>query len=123
MPKPKLDNYLRTHRKNRGFSQPEIAFLLGCHGHTKISRYECSRQMPKLETIFVYEVILDVPVHELFAGIKERAQRRALQRVRLLLRRLNKKVSDPLLAQKLDFLQAIEKRNSDDLRYEPIPQP
>ena len=88
MPQTKLDNYLRTYRKNRGFSQREVAFLLSCHSGAKVSRYERSKRLPPLETIFAYEVILGMPARELFAGIQERAERRALHRVRLLARRL-----------------------------------
>ena len=120
MKKAKLENYLRTHRRNRGLTQPEVAFLLGCHGHAKVSRYECSRQTPTLETIFAYEVILGTPVKELFAGIQDRAERRALQRVRLLARRLARRTSDPMLTRKIEFLRAIAKGDAEELHYEPI---
>src|SRR5271157_219357 len=116
----KLDNYLRTYRKNRGFSQREVAFLLGCHSAAKVSRYERSKRIPPLETIFAYEVILGIPARELFAGIQERAERRALHRVRLLARRLARKTSDPVLARKMAFLRGVAKRGSEELRYEPI---
>lgn len=123
MKKAKFDNYLRTYRRNRGFSQPEVAFLLGCHHHAKVSRYECSRQIPKLETIFAYEVILGTPVRELFAGIHDRAERRVLNRVRQLVRRLARKTGDPALLRKIEFLRAIEKGDAEELRYEPISEP
>jgi transcriptional regulator with XRE-family HTH domain len=123
MKKAKLDNYLRTHRRHRGFSQPEVAFLLGSTSHAKVSRYECFRQIPTLETIFAYEVILGTPVRELFAGIQDRAERRALHRVRLLARRLERRTGDPVLMRKLEFLRAIAKGDAEELRYEPIPEP
>jgi len=120
MPQSKLDNYLRTYRKSRGFSQREVAFLLGCHSGTKVSRYERSKRIPPLETIFAYELILGMPAHELFAGIQERAERRALHRVRLLTRRLARKAGDPTLARKMEFLRTVAKQGSEELRYEPI---
>lgn len=120
MPQTKLDNYLRTYRKNRGFSQREVAFLLSCHSGTKVSRYERSKRLPPLETIFAYEVILGMPARELFAGISERAERRALHRVRLLARRLARKTSDPVLTRKMEFLRTVAKHGSEELQYEPI---
>jgi transcriptional regulator with XRE-family HTH domain len=120
MPQSKLDNYLRTYRKNRGFSQREVAFLLGCHSAGKVSRYERSKRIPPLETIFAYEVILGMPARELFAGIQGRAERRALHRVRLLTRRLARKAGDPTLARKIEFLRTVAKHRSEELRYEPI---
>ena len=122
MPQTKLDNYLRTHRKSRGFSQRDVAFLLSCHSGAKVSRYERSKRIPPLETIFTYEVVLGIPARELFAGIQERAERRALHRVRLLARRLARQTGDPVLAQKMEFLRALAKRGSEELRYEPIPK-
>jgi transcriptional regulator with XRE-family HTH domain len=122
MSQDKLDNYLRTHRKNRGFSQREVAFLLGRASGAKVSRYECSKRLPPLETIFAYEVILGVRAEELFAGIQERARRQALKRARQLASRLARKAGDPVLKQKIEFLREIGNRGSDELRYEPIPK-
>ncbi len=122
MPQTKLDNYLRTYRKNRGFSQREVAFLLSCHSGAKVSRYERSKRIPPLETIFAYEVILGMPARELFAGIQERAESRALHRVRLLARRLARKTNDPVLAQKVGFLRALAEGEADELHYEAVPK-
>lgn len=122
MSQSKLDNYLRTFRKNRGFSQREVAFLLGCHSGAKVSRYERSKRIPPLETIFAYEVILGISSRELFAGIQERAQRRAMHRVRLLKRRLERRAKDPALARKVVLLRAIAEGGADELHYEAVPK-
>jgi transcriptional regulator with XRE-family HTH domain len=123
MSQTKLDNYLRTYRKSRGFSQREVAFLLSCHNEAKVSRYERSKRIPSLETVFAYEVILGIPARELFAGIQERAERNALHRVRLLTRRLARKAGNPVLVQKMAFLRVVANRGSEELHYEPIPKP
>jgi transcriptional regulator with XRE-family HTH domain len=122
MPQAKLDNYLRTYRKNRGFSQREVAFLLGCHSGGKVSRYERSKRTPPLETIFAYETILGISAQELFAGIQERAGRRAMHRARLLRRRLERQAKNPILAQKVDFLRALTEGGADELHYEAVPK-
>ena len=121
MPPAKLDNYLRTYRKSRGFSQRELAFLLGCHSGAKVSRYERSKRIPPLETIFAYEVILGTPAQELFAGIQKRAEKRARHRIRLLANRLARKIHDPRLAQKVEYLRTLAKGDLGDLHYEPVP--
>jgi transcriptional regulator with XRE-family HTH domain len=120
MPTPKLDNYLRTFRKTRGFTQREAAFLLGCHNAAKVSRYENSKRVPALETVFAYETILGVSAEELFAGIQERAQRHARKRVRLLARRLERQTKNPVLAQKVGFLRAIADGGANEVHYEAV---
>jgi transcriptional regulator with XRE-family HTH domain len=122
MPTQKLDNYLQTFRKTHGFTQREVAFLLGCHDAAKVSRYEHSKRIPTLDTLFAYETILGTSARELFAGIQERAQRRALQRVRLLQRRLERQAKNPALARKVDFLRAVAEGGSDEPRYEALPK-
>jgi transcriptional regulator with XRE-family HTH domain len=122
MPTPKLNNYLRTFRKMRGFTQREMAFLLGCHNAAKVSRYEHSRRVPSLDTIFAYETILGASARELFAGIQERAVRRALHRVRLLRRRLERQSRNPILTRKVEFLRAVAEGDTNELRYEAVPK-
>lgn len=121
MPNPKLNNYLRTYRRNHGFSQEEIAFLLGCKSGAKISRYERSRRVPSLDTIFAFEVVFGATARDLFAGIREQAQRRALHRARLLAKRLKKRSADSKLSRKLDFLTKLATDGGGDIRYEPLP--
>ena len=122
MPQSKLDNYLRTYRKNRGFSQREVAFLLSCHSGAKVSRYERSKRIPPLETIFAYEVILGMSARELFAGIRERAEKRARHHMRLLASRLARKINNPRLARKVDYLRALAKGDPGELHYEAVPK-
>jgi transcriptional regulator with XRE-family HTH domain len=84
----RLENYLRTHRRQAGLSQDQMAYLLGARDGTKISRYERFARTPTLETALAYEAILGTPVRELFAGAYARAERTALRRARLLKKRL-----------------------------------
>jgi transcriptional regulator with XRE-family HTH domain len=122
MPTPKLNNYLRTYRKVRGFTQREMAFLLGCRNPAKVSRYEQSRRVPSLETIFAYETILGISAQELFAGVQERAQRSAMHRVRLLRRSLDRQTKNPILARKVEFLRSVAEGGANELHYEAVPK-
>jgi len=76
----RLDNYLRSHRKQSGLSQDEVAFLLGCESGSLLSRYEKRRRLPPLETALACEAVFGVPIAELFAGVRERALRDVAKR-------------------------------------------
>lgn len=65
-----LPNYLRAHRRRVGLSQDEIAFLLGLESRTNVSRHETRTRIPRLDLALGYELILGVPVGELFAGAR-----------------------------------------------------
>ena len=67
----RLENYLRSYRKESGLSQQEVAFLLGCEDGTLVSRYEKRRRLPPIETALACEEIFGVPVGELFAGVRQ----------------------------------------------------
>lgn len=87
MPITRLPNYLRRHRKRDGFTQEQLAYLLGCRSSSKVSRYERFLRVPNLETALACEAIFHVPTRELFAGIYQRAQTRVLRRSAILARR------------------------------------
>jgi len=80
----KLDNYLKTHRKRAGFSQDDIAFLIGMSDGTKVSRYERRRRRPSLETALALEALFGVPTRELFPGVFLTAEQKMRQRARQL---------------------------------------
>jgi len=79
----RLHNYLRTYRRRHGFSQAEIAALLGIGSYRPVSRYEHGARHPHILTVFALEVVFGQPASELFAGaydtvrhaVRERARR------------------------------------------------
>jgi len=48
-----------------------LAFLLGLTGEDAISKHELFESVPPLITAFGYQTIFQVPVSELFAGLRE----------------------------------------------------
>ena len=102
----KLQNYLRTYRKRAGFSQDEVAVLLGCQSGTKISRYERLNRKPSLETAFAYEAVFGAPSRELFAGAFEKVEEKIKRRAQLLSRKLAEG-KDRMTLQKLKTLESI----------------
>ncbi len=81
------------YRKRTGFSQDEIAYLLDSQSGAKVSRYEHFIREPSLETALAYEVIFQIPVRELFAGVFEKVERRTLKKLHLLEEKV--RLSDP----------------------------
>lgn len=118
---PRLKNYLRMYRKRAGFSQQEVAFLLGCHFGAKVSKYETFTREPNLRTALAFKVIFDTELSQLFAGLYEQVARDASKRAKSLVDRLDgKKVGK----RKLLLLRSIAKLpREEDLRWEPISRP
>jgi transcriptional regulator with XRE-family HTH domain len=87
-PSHKLPNYLRTYRKRAGFSQEEIAFLLGSQSGAHVCRYEHFTRQPTLATALAFEVIFRTPAKELFSGVYRNVERRVAARAVLLARKV-----------------------------------
>jgi DNA-binding XRE family transcriptional regulator len=62
-------NYLRIHRLKTGFTQDELAGLLGSVKRDVISRHERMEKLPSLLIALSYESFYRVPVSEIFAGL------------------------------------------------------
>jgi len=107
----KLHNYLRAHRKRAGFSQAEIAFLLGCRSSAKISRYERFGRKPNLETVFVFELVFQVPVRDLFAGLFSEIEKATIQRAQTLMNKLSTANPTPITQSRLEILKALTARS------------
>ena len=103
----KLHNYLRTYRKRAGFSQADVAFLLGCAGGSKVSRYERFAREPALKAALAYSVVFGVPLQELFAGVHAKIEQTIVKRAGVLSDRLAASKADRITAQKLAALKAI----------------
>jgi transcriptional regulator with XRE-family HTH domain len=112
-----LENYLRMHRKRAGLTQAELAYLLGVHSGGKVSRYERFARRPTLETAIAFELILGVPVRELFAGVREEVEHEVKKRARHLRRRLARREPH---RRKLAVVNAILGSSNDEVIYEPI---
>ena len=70
----RLPNYLRTHRRNVGLSQRELAKILGQCNEGPVSRHERFRATPSLTVALSYEIVFRVPVSEIFAGLRDKVE-------------------------------------------------
>lgn len=103
----KLNNHLRRHRRRAGFSQREIAFLMGHRAASIASRHEqCARQ-PTLETALAYQAIHGVPVSDLFPATYRKVETRVLKRARILRRAVRRAPINPVRRAKLTALRLI----------------
>jgi len=87
MPRSQLSNYLHANRKRLGFSQRDVAFLLGVQSGAKISHYENFSRKPSLDTALALEVICKRSVSELFGGLYQKAEKEVARRAQSLLDR------------------------------------
>ena len=65
-----------------------MAYLFGARAKTNVSRYERGKHLPALRTALAYEVMLGVPVAQLFprafADVRRALVRRAKRRAEIL---------------------------------------
>lgn len=99
-----LTNYLLMHRKRSGFTQEELAYLLGCKHRSKVSRYERGARNPSLLGLIGYEVVFRAPVRDLFAGTYSTVRTGIRVRASRLHKRLDAKPLTPRVKQKADSL-------------------
>jgi transcriptional regulator with XRE-family HTH domain len=97
-------NHLVSIRRRWGFTQLELAELLGFRGSAVVSLLESGERMPSLVIAFSYEVIFRVPAAELFPGLFDGVEEEVLTRAYELFERLQ---GDPskITRAKLDLLQ------------------
>src|SRR5262249_42291504 len=107
MPNKKPQHYLRAHRKGAGLSQSEVGYLLGWQSGAKVSKFERFVWQPSLPVACAYQVMFNTPVSELFDGIFQEAQRRTVQRARIMLLSLDRAKLDRVTLRKIRTLQEI----------------
>ena len=56
-----------------GYTQREVALLIGHRSATHISDYERGKRLPSLETAIRLEIVLCVPIAFLFAAMRREA--------------------------------------------------
>lgn len=103
----KLPNYLRLYRKRLGFSEDEIAFLLGVRHAGQVSRYEHFHRVPCLLTALAYHVILRTSPPELFGGKYQKVERQVRRRAKRLLKKLEEGGAGRSSARKLAWLRLL----------------
>ncbi len=104
-----LRNYLRSHRKQRQFSQGEVAFLLGLNSQSGVSQHEALARLPEFKVLLKYELLFDHPVGELYPDLRVKAKGELLSRLRALVRRLRRQPGRSA-ARKIELLTDVQAR-------------
>lgn len=103
-----LGNYIRMHRKKAALSQRELGIILGYDRPGPVSRHERSECVPPLVIAISYTTLFNVPIHELFAGLHEAAEKAIELRMNEFEERLKSERVRPrdaaLIARKLEWL-------------------
>jgi transcriptional regulator with XRE-family HTH domain len=117
--KKKLNCYLMSHRRRCGFTQPELAKLLGCNSASVVLRFEKGKRHPDLATAFACEVLFGISAVELFPALFERIEDEALTRAYDLYHRLQGERSKAIRL-KLDSLEAAFDRHSKRIKQKEV---
>ena len=104
---------LRIERKRSGFTQDELAHLIGFRVASAVSRFERGEREPDLRTVFAYQILFDRPAHELFPAIYADARRLVAKRASEVAERLSRAEQDNRTAYKLQRLGVLKRGDAD----------
>ncbi len=107
---PPLQQYLKAHRKKAGFSQNNVAFLLGKKSGSHVSRFEQSKTIPDLCTSLSYQILFNAPLEELFAGLYNQVETNVFNRAASLITHLENKGGNPKIIRRIDYLEEVARR-------------
>ncbi len=105
-----LINYLRTHRRQCGLTQTEVAHLLGLESGQVVSRHELRDRYPSLETLLGYQILFDALPHDLYPGVYKKVENLIQRRVRFLIDEFDNDLDDRSIAYKRQVLGSIFER-------------
>jgi transcriptional regulator with XRE-family HTH domain len=101
-------NILKPHRKRSGFTQDELAFLLGLKEHSAISRLEHGGREPSLRTALAYGVLFGRDLQVLFPRIHAEVCAEIGSRAERLSKEIGPGADNRKSAYKLDKLAALK---------------
>jgi len=102
----RLKSYIRPHRRRFGFTQKELAFLIGLKSRTVVSRIEASKRTPSLSAVYICTLIFNTSPLNLFPSLISEMYEAVFQRANDLYEELQ---GDPSKTTriKLDFLEQV----------------
>jgi transcriptional regulator with XRE-family HTH domain len=107
-----LKTYLRPKRRRWGFTQRELAFLIGAKSSTVVSRIEAAKRAPSLAAVVACAIIFEAAPLDLFPGVTAEIQKSVYERVTILYEELQGN-SSKTNRMKLDFLETLLVQLSD----------
>ena len=102
-------NSLKPHRKRSGFTQGELAYLLGLKEHSAISRFEQGHREPSLRTAFAYRLLFDRGLEQLFPQVHAEVCAELASRTEQLSKQIARGGHNPKCSYKLQKLAALQR--------------
>lgn len=115
----RLISYLRPLRRRWGFTQAEVALLIGTKTNVSIARIEALRTYPSLAQAIAYSILFDTPPEELFPELYGKVYEFVLARAEEMYESLQGNPST-VTRIKLDFLEEVLKRDHPHVRDIPV---
>ena len=106
MAKP-LATYLRMFRLRTGFSQDEIAFLLGSMSGANVAKHEKGSRLPMLRNALAYELVLGASIQSLYEGVLVQVSAEVSARARGLHKSIERKTKTPRSVRKIETLKRL----------------
>ncbi len=100
-----LDNYLRLHRRQWGFTQAELAFLFGYQTDAVVSRFERQERRITLTIAFASQLIFGAEPKDIFPALFEQVEDGVVRRMHELYVQLAAAKPTQRTAAKLRLLQ------------------
>lgn len=101
-----IDHYaLRSHRKNSGLSQEDVATLIGVQSPSQVSRHENGEREPDLRMALSYRIVFDAPVKHLLPLLYRDVAQEVNMRAGVLTERLKETAEGLHVAHRLEYLQ------------------
>ena len=98
--------HLRPLRRRYGFTQKELAFLIGIRSRTGVSRIEGSKRKPNLAAVYICALLFNTPPPHLFPDLTSELHEALLRRANELYEELQGDSSKTTRI-KLDFLEQL----------------
>lgn len=76
----RFKNYLFRLRRIRGYSQKQLAMLLGLQTRKAISEFEQGRRLPPVKTAMLLEIVLGAKLSEIYADVYQELGVQAVNR-------------------------------------------
>jgi len=92
-----FSNYLFRLRRIRGYSQKQLAMLLGLRARKVISEFEQGRRLPGLQTAILLEIVLGTRLREIYPELYDNLGMAAVRREDALPARFNRHIRGRVL--------------------------
>ena len=108
-----IDNFaLRSHRKNSGLTQEDVAALIGAQSPSQVSRHENGEREPDLRTALAYRIVFDAPIKYLLPKLYQDIAQEVHTRAQALAERLNESTDGLHVMHRVDHLRQMTARIS-----------